>query len=758
MFSNLKSGNTYKKVLNILLDILIFLFGIILIISFYNVIQVKILGNNYSSFFGYTMFEVQTDSMVNTDKQKQNSGTDDWRVDDIKAGDWIIVKEFSNYEVKDVITFIQEDKTVTHRIVEKYNDTYVTQGDANNTKDDPISTTEVVGKVVNKLSYFGFIKSTIFNPFVLGALIITIYLIKLNYKKEGEKKVFKIFGKIKNTIKKKLFDDEFNEKPLFLEEKTPKSFENISQPTFADYEERVERYANDEDYEDDEDVENVKFEDNQPIINRNKPTEEDLSKTMFFRIISVDDDGNSELKFDEPEKEVEKPVTETKEEIKTPEEEVKPEPVVATEPEETEETSEEDEDSKSILEMIFEKPENKKSKNIIAKAMVVKEEELNKLVDTILGECKLQVNEASIKKSLIKSYVESKYFNIFSERVANIELKKIDPKVTKFTQNYKLDVITESNGFTKNHKQRYRKVINRIAYALEEDSIKLSKKYNGNDKQYDNKLNKYSALMILIAKLEYLVDLPLDMKNKKMLYSKEVIKFIDDYKLDNIDLDDIVKELIHTQKGYRTALRYFIDKLNTEVFELIYSGLKSDKNKILLNLKHNIVFSQVYNDMIVEKAYQEGIIAEDKLNVLLTLLQARLVSDMLTGDFSNEYLITIPNSLVAKETKFERLFKQNNEEYAKKNIIYLVEYDQFMKRSDNIKMLRKNGFRIGMLVNNNTKFISKNKISIALAECICLDKNTKSVADIERSIFDNFKSKVIKEDFMSKLDIIEEER
>ena len=74
---NLKRNKFVEKVISVLLNIMIIAFSIILLISIYNNIQVKILKNDYSSFFNYTIFEVETGSM---------SGS-------IEIGDWIIVKK-----------------------------------------------------------------------------------------------------------------------------------------------------------------------------------------------------------------------------------------------------------------------------------------------------------------------------------------------------------------------------------------------------------------------------------------------------------------------------------------------------------------------------------------------------------------------------------------------------------------------------------------------------------------------------------------
>ena len=139
---NLKKRRVYEKVINIVLDILIFMFGIILLISIYNNVQIKVLGNDYSSFFGYSMFEVQTGSMADT----------------INPGDWIVVKITKNVELNDIITYSQKGEFITHRVVETYKDTFITKGDANNSKDDAINKSQVVGKVVKILPGLGIIE------------------------------------------------------------------------------------------------------------------------------------------------------------------------------------------------------------------------------------------------------------------------------------------------------------------------------------------------------------------------------------------------------------------------------------------------------------------------------------------------------------------------------------------------------------------------------------------------------------------------
>ena len=112
---------------------MILIFSIILLISIYTWIQAKVLRNKYTDFFGYSFFEVQTNSMAET----------------INAGDWIIVKLTKRVKLNDVITYELGDDYVTHRIVEVRNGTYITSGDNNNTEDDaPVNREQIVGKGV----------------------------------------------------------------------------------------------------------------------------------------------------------------------------------------------------------------------------------------------------------------------------------------------------------------------------------------------------------------------------------------------------------------------------------------------------------------------------------------------------------------------------------------------------------------------------------------------------------------------------------
>ena len=84
--------------------------------------------------FGITILKVSSNSMKN--KKKKD--------------DYIVIKKQSEYEIGDIITYsVEGDCLVTHRIIEKYENAFITKGDNNNVADEKkIYKENILGKVI----------------------------------------------------------------------------------------------------------------------------------------------------------------------------------------------------------------------------------------------------------------------------------------------------------------------------------------------------------------------------------------------------------------------------------------------------------------------------------------------------------------------------------------------------------------------------------------------------------------------------------
>ena len=79
----------------------------------------------------------------------------------IKTGAIVMVKPVSSYKVGDIITFkVGPGKRdiVTHRIIGRKGDGFITQGDANNVADvKPVKKEQILGKVIWSVPYAGYV-------------------------------------------------------------------------------------------------------------------------------------------------------------------------------------------------------------------------------------------------------------------------------------------------------------------------------------------------------------------------------------------------------------------------------------------------------------------------------------------------------------------------------------------------------------------------------------------------------------------------
>ena len=166
-----------NKIVKIVVNVLVVILTVAIFFSIYNLISLKILHKDYSNIIGYSMFEVVTGSMEPT----------------LNVGDLIIIKKENNYKVNDIITYRSDDDFITHRIVridEKY---FYTRGDANNSDDNKIVDSQIIGKSVFIIKNGGIWRKVLLTPKVFITIIIMLILFSLcfSYIPKNRRKKFK---------------------------------------------------------------------------------------------------------------------------------------------------------------------------------------------------------------------------------------------------------------------------------------------------------------------------------------------------------------------------------------------------------------------------------------------------------------------------------------------------------------------------------------------------------------------------------------
>lgn len=664
----MKKVRIFKKITDCVLNILIVLFALFLLASIYSFIQVKILKNDHSSLFGYSLFEIQTGSMHGS----------------IEVGDWILVKNDLDVKVGDVITYKQDNSFITHRVVEAYQDSFITKGDANSAKDKPIDRSQIVGKVKKVLHSFGFLKKTIFNPIVIIFLIVTFFFINL-YLNAGKKSSNKILNKYIGLIKNKINKFKHRNDTVKVTNVTEvnSSFEENVHPNYSDV---FSTDDEDEDEPEDEMSKTILFRKvtvddesgNVVELKEEEPKEDDLSKTAVLRIIKIDD-SDYELNNDKTSLEkptiIEEPKTNTKELVL-----------------EAEEIEEEQPEKVITKDYLKEKIDSRKAKNIIDKLFIIKNIMYNEIIDTLLNDEYSYIKKSSFRSDFIKYYMYLKYFSSADERKSFKSL------------------------FSNNKNELIRQ--------------------NQNDDTKTKAIELYYKAFLFIFDIE-------DKKNVDI--GKEINKHFKNVNISKISND--IKAII---KYSSEIMNNIIKKFETNSFTAVYSRFKGDSNYNGVYLDYNIQFSKVYSKYIVDKTYSEGVVSEDKISILFNLVSCKVVKDILNGNYNTKYFIYVPNPLYGKDKKLDRIVSIIENDYAKNHIIITSTVSNILKNNDDIMRLRKKGYSFALIFDEYKDYTSEELAYIFMADYYFIDEKMdknklhKGIPKqiLDKVIIDNIKKRI----------------
>jgi signal peptidase I len=714
----MKKNKLVGKIIDCTLNILIVLFAIFLLISMYTAVQVRILKNEYANFFGYSLFEVQTGSMHGT----------------IEAGDWIIVKSTKDVKMNDIITYKHGKDFITHRVVEIYKGSYVTKGDANNTKDEPIDREQVVGKHVKTLHGFGILRKTIFNPIVIVSLLICLYLFNLTFK-TGKTEFDLVVEKVIKIIKRKIFGKKKNVKNEIKSEKVKVVLDNpkeiapsvpsaplpaniitvvndnaslvadkkditstddqsdSNEVNTSEVDTKINASESETKVDDDKFGNTAMFRmidiqsDDKPHYYHEEDKGEDaevvdinvdeLSKTSVFRIISADSNDVDKEENKKIEKQKEK-FTEVVS-LQLNAEEITP-PVKVKE---------------ITKEYISEKIKSKKAKNIIDKTFIIKRIIYDEILDVLLEHDKSYILKSPMRKDFIEKYMSLKYFGVESDRV---DFKKL------------------MSSFSKDLKSKY---------IRDERKVKT--------------IDAYTLAFQFIDSIES--------KSGSIDYKKEILSFNE---FEDDVLEKMVNDISNIVNYSNECLNEILDKLDTNTFNDQYNKIVGQKNLYGVVLNHNISFSKVYSDYIVDKTYTEGIVAEDKIAVLLNLLLCKIVKDLMKHDYDSKYIVYIPNHLYGKDKKLDKIISTIDNDYAKSHVFFLTSVSNMLINEDDVKRLSKKGYHFALSFNKPVKFNSEDMGYIYLTDYYFIDTHLE-VDKVCESLPSEIIDKLIKENLDKKI-------
>lgn len=180
----MKKLNLSKRTKEILRVTAIVLAALIIGLNVYSFNASRLAGNAVPMPFGIGVAVVLSGSME----------------PEISSGDLLIVTEREGYAVEDIVVYQDGRMAVTHRIISISGDEVITKGDANNAPDDPITMSQIKGKVLFAIPLLGYLVDLIKTP--VGTIVIlgaAVLLLERSFRAEvdnDKKKLEKIKAEI----------------------------------------------------------------------------------------------------------------------------------------------------------------------------------------------------------------------------------------------------------------------------------------------------------------------------------------------------------------------------------------------------------------------------------------------------------------------------------------------------------------------------------------------------------------------------------
>ena len=244
-----------------------------------------------------------------------------------------------------------------------------------------------------------------------------------------------------------------------------------------------------------------------------------------------------------------------------------------------------------------------------------------------------------------------------------------------------------------------------------------------------------------------------DIKNIVALFG--YIIYFDDVSIVNNEMDlinslvsdDIVKinnkeEVKQKIKKWCIELRKSKDKFNDTLYTKEFNLLEKRLYKRLnyLELEHKIKISNLYSEYAIEKAYNTGIINEDKLFITYILASSLVLNNAINLDFSRFYLVPFASSLFEKEKKCARLLSILDNQLSKKFITIKITYSDYKKNKTKIDNLISKGYTFGLELDSS---YVENTDSLVLFPYIFVYPNSPEYEALSR-YQDKLKSKIVK--------------
>lgn len=284
----------------------------------------------------------------------------------------------------------------------------------------------------------------------------------------------------------------------------------------------------------------------------------------------------------------------------------------------------------------------------------------------------------------------------------------------------------------------------RILEELEYKEDILMKKCEEESQNLDEKQNKLNAIHNLKELFAYIlffdnvrnVENFKSIDNLKEIISKMVQTANELFQTGISQSEE--KKLYEEIKNDMLEKEIFLDKFDTNEFVLQFENSKFKDDVYFAILQQKVKMPMQYSESAIEKVYNEGIVAEDKLQVEYILLSVVVITDILNGNFKDKYIAEFTSTLLKKKQKLDSILSILGNQALQDKISLNIMYSDYIRNQKSVLEYTKKGYNFTITLDNETKSIEdveqlKMFKMVIVPQKLSLYKEIKS----NKGLFDN---------------------
>ena len=197
------------------------------------------------------------------------------------------------------------------------------------------------------------------------------------------------------------------------------------------------------------------------------------------------------------------------------------------------------------------------------------------------------------------------------------------------------------------------------------------------------------------------------------------------------DIYDFEEKLYQKMQEIINEKEEVIKRFSSDEFYIKLTNYPDKLKVYRVNLKYNnIKFPLEYSEFAINKAFQMGLVNEDKLVVEYYLIVLQILKDILKLNFKKRYIVEFAETLLKKPKKIKSILNIINNAAIQDKISLKIRYEQFLKNQETVYELMREGYKITAILDNSFDATFKNIESLQMFEFVIINRNLKQYEEI----------------------------